>query len=79
MALALVRPNVSLVNRNADQVRHHVRQSEIVIAFDPNYFNLSLGIGEFADAGEELPMIAGQPAEIQVGEDVSKEYQSPIR
>jgi hypothetical protein len=43
-------PDVSLVNPHADQVRHDIGQSVVVIAFDPHDFHITLWIGELADA-----------------------------
>jgi hypothetical protein len=57
-------------------MRHHIREATIVIPFDPYDFNSSLGIGKLADAGEELPMVAVEPAEIEVRENVAQQDQS---
>jgi hypothetical protein len=51
MPLALVFPNVALVNGHPDQVRHQVGEAGIVVALDPNHFNLALWIGKLADVG----------------------------
>lgn len=45
MPLAHVFPNKTLVNRNANQVRHDFRQSKIMIAFNPYHLHSSFGIG----------------------------------
>jgi hypothetical protein len=78
VTFALVFPDVALVDRDADQVRHHFREAMIVIPFDPDDFDLALAIGELADLGEELPVVAIQTAEIQVGENVAKKNQAAI-
>ena len=39
---ALILPNVALVDGDADQVRHQVGEASVVVAFDPNHFNLAL-------------------------------------
>lgn len=44
VAPAAVFPNVFLINRDADQMRHHVGETLIVIALDPDYFHVALGI-----------------------------------
>ncbi len=44
MTLAVVLPNVALIHRHADQVRHQVRQAVIVIALHPDHLNLALGV-----------------------------------
>lgn len=71
-------PYKSLVHRNTDQVRHEFRQSKIVISFDPDDFDSSFGIGELADVGEELPVVAGKPREIEIGKDVAEQDQPPV-
>lgn len=45
MPFAGVIPDIALVHGDANQVRHYVGQSKIVIAFDPYHFHFSLGIG----------------------------------
>jgi len=78
MPLARIVPDITLVDRHSDQVRHDVGKTLIVVAFDPNHFHLTFRIGELANAGEELPMFAGKTAEIEVGKDISKQNQSGI-
>ena len=78
MALPVEAPHVSLVNRNAHQVRHHVRKPLVVIALDPDDFDFSLRIGQLANVGKELPVVAGEPAEVQVGEYVSEQDEPAI-
>jgi hypothetical protein len=78
MPLIRILPNITLVDRHSDQVRHDVGQTLIVVAFDPNHFHLTFWVGELANAGEELPMFAGKTAEIEVGKDISQQNQSGI-
>lgn len=76
--LALKAPDVALVNRNADQVRHDVREATVVIALDPDDLDLSLGVRQLANTGKKLPMVAGQAAEIQVREDIAEQDQPAV-
>jgi hypothetical protein len=78
MALTVKLPNVALVHGNADQVRHQVGEAGIVIAFDPHDFNIALGIGKLADVREELPVFAGEAAEVEIGEDIAQQNQSAV-
>ena len=59
MPLVRILPDITLVDRHSDQVRHDVGEALIVVSFDPNHFHLTFWIGELANAGEELPMFAG--------------------
>jgi hypothetical protein len=68
-------PGVVLIDLNADQVRHNVGQSVVVIALDPDDFNVSLGIRELADIAQKLPVVFGEPGKIEVGEDVAQQDQ----
>jgi hypothetical protein len=72
MAFSKIFPHEPLVDGHANQVRHDIGQSEVMIAFDPYHLDFSFGIGKLADAGEELPVIAVQPPEIEVCEYVSQ-------
>lgn len=74
---ARIMPFIFLVNLHADQVRHDFRQAVVVVAFDPDHFNVIFRIGELADVAEKLPVLFGKPAEIQVGKDVAKENEPP--
>src|SRR5260370_22972059 len=70
-------PRILLVHGNADQMRHHFGQSVIVIALHPDDFDVMLGIGELADVAQELPVLFGQEAELEVGKDVAQPDQTP--
>ena len=76
--LTLVLPNVALVDGNADEMRHQVREASIVIAFDPNHFHLTLWIGKFADVGKELPVFAGQATKVEIGKNIAQQNQPSI-
>src|SRR4029077_15635411 len=45
------------------------------ISFDPDDLQITLRIRELADVTEKFPVLFGQPAEIQVGEDVAQQNQ----
>ncbi len=49
MTLSLVFPDVALVHGNADEVRHDLGETLIVVPFYPDDFNLALAIGEFSN------------------------------
>ncbi len=76
VAHAVVSPDVALENRNSHKVGHHFGKTFVVIAFHPNDLDIAFAIGEFADAGEKLPMIAVQAGEVEVGEDVAQKNQT---
>lgn len=77
MPLARILPHVALIDRHPDQMRHHIGQAVVVIAFHPYHLHVALGVGELADVGEELPVLAGQAAKVEVGEDVAQKHQPP--
>src|SRR5450432_1314018 len=66
-------PGVFLIDADADQMRHDLGQAVVMIAFDPDDFDLALGIGEFADVSEKLPVLFFQAREIQVGKNVAQQ------
>ena len=72
VAQASILPFILLVHLDADQVRHHVRQPVIVVAFDPHHFHLPLGIRELANVAKKPPVLLGKTSEVQVGENVSQ-------
>jgi hypothetical protein len=72
MLFAIELPGVLLINVNANEVGHDVGEPLVMIAFDPDDFNFSLGIGELADEAEKFPVFFGEPAEIKVGKDVAQ-------
>src|SRR5215831_13441495 len=74
VANAAVMPLVFLVNLNSNQVRHNLRQSVVVVSFDPDHLDGALGIGEFAYVTEELPMLFLKPTKIQIAENITEQY-----
>jgi len=78
VALPVIGPHVALKNGNSYKVGHDVRQSLIVVAFDPHDFDLPLTIGELANVGEKLPVLAVQAAKVQVREDVAQENEPAV-
>jgi hypothetical protein len=73
VALAGIVPRVFLIDRDAHQVRHDFREAVVMIALDPDDFNLMPRVGELADEAEKLPVLAGEAAEVQVGEDIAQQ------
>jgi hypothetical protein len=76
MAFAVVLPLVLLIDRDSHQVRHDFREAMIMVAFHPHHLDAVLGVRQLADVTEKLPVLFGQPAKIQVGEDVAEEDQA---
>src|SRR5579863_3052803 len=66
-------PGVFLIDADADQVRHDLSEAVVVVAFDPNDFDLALGVGEFANVSKKLPVFFFEAAEIEVGENVAEQ------
>ncbi len=71
VAQPVIGPGVALEDRNSHQVGHHVGESFVMVAFNPNDLDVSFAIRKFADAGEKLPMIAVEPGKVKVREDVA--------
>src|SRR5713226_5692260 len=69
-------PSIFLIDTDADQMRHHLRESVVVVALHPNHFYFSLGIGKLSNVSQKLPMLFFQAAEIQVRENVSQQDQA---
>src|SRR5260370_7371672 len=61
-------PGILLIDADADQMRHDLRESVVVVAFYPNHFDFTLGIGEFQNVPQEFPLLFFQPPEIQFEE-----------
>src|SRR5271157_6631330 len=49
-----------------------------MIAFDPDHFDVALGIGELANVAEKLPVLFFQTSEIEVGKDIAQQNQAAI-
>jgi hypothetical protein len=78
MTFSLILPDVTLIHGDSDKVRHDLGEALIVVPFYPDDFNLALSVGELANLRKELPVVAIQTSEIQVGEDVTEENQPAI-
>src|SRR5258708_25773425 len=76
MALAGKFPDILLVNRYANQMRHDFRQSMIVIALHPDHFNPMARIRKLADVPEKLPLLFRQAAKVEVAENVAQKDQT---
>ena len=73
---SVVAPDIAFENGNSHKVGHHLGEAFVMVAFHPDDLDVAFAIGEFADAGEELPMIAIEACEVEVGEDVAQENQT---
>ena len=78
MAQTLIFPLIFLVHADAHQMGHDLGQSVVVIAFDPDHFNVALGIGKLANETEKLPVLFLQPSEIEVGENIAQQNEAAI-
>jgi inorganic triphosphatase YgiF len=72
MAKARVVPGVLLKHTHADEMRHDVGETEVVVALNPHHFDLALGIRQLADGAQELPVLFLEATEIEVSEDVAQ-------
>ena len=72
---SIVLPDVILINADADQVRHDVGESVVVIAFDPHDLDVALGIRKFANVTEKHPVVFGEAGEVEVGKNVAQQDQ----
>ena len=68
-------PLVFLINLDANQMRHNLSETAIMVPFDPDNLGFSLGIRELSNFGEKSPMMLLQAPEIEVAEDVTQEDQ----
>ena len=57
---------------------HDFGQAEVVIAFDPDHFDVALGIGGLADEAEKFPVLFFQASEIEVGKDIAQQNEAAI-
>jgi hypothetical protein len=73
MAHAAIVPFVVLVHAHADQMRHDVGQTMVVIPFHPNHFDATLRVRQLADVAEKLPVILVEAGEVEVGEDIAQQ------
>ena len=47
-----------------------------MVALHPNHLDVALAVREFPDVGEEFPMIAVEPREVEVREYIAQEDQT---
>jgi hypothetical protein len=71
-----VLPGVSLVNSHAHQMRHDVGEPVIVIAFDPNHFDIAFWVRKLTDVAKKFPVIFGEAGEIQVCKNIAEKDQA---
>ncbi len=76
VAAAFKFPLVFFVDFHAYQVGHDLAQSAVMVALHPDHFDAALGIGEFANVAEKLPVRLGQAAKIEVGKNVAQQDQA---
>jgi len=76
VAQSVVDPDITLENRDSHKVGHDFGESFVMVAFHPNDLDVAFAIGEFANAGEKLPMIAIQAGEVEVREDIAQKNQA---
>lgn len=69
-------PRVLLVDLDADEVFHHIGDSCVVVALDPDDLHAALRVRQLAQITDEFPVVAGEAREIQVLKDVAKEYET---
>jgi len=75
MALAVVFPCIFLIDRHPHQVRHDFSEPVVMIPLDPDDLDAMARIGELAYISEELPVLFGKAAKIQVGKDIAQQNQ----
>src|ERR1700722_8041955 len=57
---------------------HDLGEAVVVIALHPDHFDMTLGIRQFADEAEELPVLFFEPSEVEVGEDVAEQNKAAV-
>jgi hypothetical protein len=75
--LAGVVPFILLVHAHADQVRHDLGQSMIMVAFHPDHLHVVFGIRKLADISQKSPVLLGEAAKIEVGKNIAQKDQPP--
>ena len=78
VAQAPIFPLIFLVHADTDQMGHDFGQAVVVIAFDPDHFDVALGVGELANEAEKFPVFFFQASEIEVGENVAQQNEAAI-
>jgi hypothetical protein len=69
-------PGILLKDFNPNQVRHHIGKPLVVITFDPNHLYIALGIGEFANVPQKLPVFFLEAAEVHITENVAQQNET---
>jgi hypothetical protein len=75
VAQSVVLPGIALVHADADQVRHDIGEAVVMIALDPDDFDVAFGIRKFANVAQELPVVFGEAGEVEIGKDVAQQNQ----
>ena len=57
---------------------HNFGQAVIVISFDPDHFNFTLGIGKLANEAEKFPVFLLQSPEIEVGKNIAQQNKAAV-
>src|SRR5260221_11706113 len=78
VAESLIFPLIFLVHADTHQMGHNVGQTVVVISFDPDHRNFTLGIGELANEAEKFPEFLFQPPKIEVSEDIAEKNEAAI-
>jgi hypothetical protein len=69
-------PLVFVIGLHSYQVRHHITQAVVVIAFHPDDLHAAFGIRKLADVAQKLPVRFCQATKIQIGKDIPQQNQS---
>jgi hypothetical protein len=75
MAQSLVLPGIVLINADANQMRHDVGETVIVIALDPDDFDVALGIRQLANVAEKPPVLLGEAGKVEISKNVAQQDQ----
>jgi hypothetical protein len=77
MALAAVLPHIALVDRDADQVRHHIRQAVVVIALNPDDLPFAFRVRKAPNTRKKVPVVALEAAKVEIREDIAQQDELP--
>jgi hypothetical protein len=78
VAQSLIFPLIFLVHSNPHQMGHNFGQAVVVVSFDPDHFDFTLGIGELANKAEKFPVLFFQASEIKVGKNIAQQNEAAI-
>lgn len=78
ITLSLVTPLVFLIDLNAEEMHHEVRQSSIVIPFHPDGLYIMFRVRKQPDMGKQPPVAPLEPVKIKVFEHVT-EKDKPLK